>query len=117
MRVTTESGKPKRGANKFFRDNVEFPKFKPAFITLITDQEGHILVFPYTSLAPGEIEYYVRVFDVFESNGTFVNRVKIRNDRGIYLSRLIPVGNNEFWCVETETINDFDYIWVKYKAM
>ncbi len=117
MRFRRENGKRKRGADKFYRDNVEFPKFKPAFKTLITDQEGHILVFPYTLLDQGKIDYKARLFDVFDSNGTFVNRVKIKNDRGIDLRRVLPVGCGEFWCVETETINDFDLIWVKYKAM
>jgi hypothetical protein len=117
MRSRTEGGKRKRGASKFVRDNIEFPKFKPAFKKIMTDHEGHILVFVYSSLDQGKIDHEARLFDVFDSNGTFVNRVKIKNDRGIDLRSVIPVGSDEFWCVETETMNDFDLIWVKYKAM
>ena len=83
----------------------------------MTDHEGHILVFVYSSLDQGKIDHEARLFDVFDSNGTFVNRVKIKNDRGIDLPSVIPVGSDEFWCVETETMNDFDLIWAKYKAM
>jgi hypothetical protein len=115
MSIRYEKGIPKRGASKFVRDNVEFPVYKPVFKKLITDNEGHILVFVFSAYDQGENSLYAKSFDVFDSNGTFFNHVKINNNKGLCLYEVISISGNEFWCRETE--NEVDLVWVKYKGM
>lgn len=110
-----KGGKLKRGASKFVRDNIEFPPFKPAYKKIITDYEGHILVFGYSAFDQGKSDFLANSFDVFDSNGAFVNHVKFEDNQEFHIEKVVPVSGDEFWCLETE--DEFDLIFVKYKAM
>jgi hypothetical protein len=110
-----EGKQQKRHVNKFIRNNVEFPPFKPVFKNIITDNEGHILVFIFSSLDQGKSRYIANTFDVFDSSGTFVNNVKIEGNMELNIVKVISVSGNAFWFTETE--NDSDVVYVKYEAM
>ncbi len=114
-RLRMEGGTLKRGAGKFYRDNVEFPEFKPAFKRILTDKEGHILVFAFSESDQGKTAYGASSFDVFDSNGTFINHVKIEKEEDFFIGRTFPVKKNGFWCMETK--DEVDIAFVKYKAM
>ncbi len=113
-RLRREGGTWKRGAGKFYRDNVEFPEFKPAFKRILTDKEGHILVFDFSESDWGRIVWGAISFDVFDSNGSFINHVKIEKNEELSVGRIFPVKGNEFWCTEDDDVN---IMFVKYKAM
>jgi hypothetical protein len=103
----------KKGVNKFVSDNAEFPDFKPAFKKIITDRESHILVFTYTESDQGKSNNKATHFDVFDSDGTFVNYVKILDNKDLFIPRVISVENNEFWFHEEGSL---DTVFVKYKV-
>jgi hypothetical protein len=110
-----EGGIIKKGAGKFYRDNVEFPEFKPAFKMIVTDKEGHILVFPYSKAGQGKILIYARSFDVFDSKGIFLKHVKIEGNKDLSVFIIFCDSDNEFWCRERE--DDVETVFVKYKVM
>ncbi len=118
--VNIDSGKPQKGAGKFYRKNAEFPEFKPAFKKIITDIEDNILVFFYAS--PQESENNSlgeRRFDAFDSNGNYIGPVLLEGKAGINVFNLTSVRNNEFFCYEEESPDpdaSMDFIFVKYKA-
>jgi hypothetical protein len=115
MYFNREGGVLKRGPSKFIRDNIEFPEFKPAINKIITDVDGHIIVFPFLKSDGGKSPLLAHTFDVFDSNGSFINHVKIKNNKNFTTDRVISVKNNEFWCSETD--DEFDISFVKYEAM
>lgn len=115
MQYRIEGGVRKDGADQFTRDNIEFPDFKPALIKLITDIEGHIMVFPFLKSHNGKFELLVNTFDVFDSKGIFINQVKIKDNKDFYIARVISVKDNEFWCLEADF--ELGIRNVKYKAM
>ena len=110
-----EGGARKKGADQFTRDNIEFPDFKPALIKLITDIEGHILVFPFLKSHNGKFELLVNTFDVFDSQGIFINQVKTKDNKDFSITRVFSFKYNEFWCLESGF--ELGIIHVKYKAM
>jgi hypothetical protein len=114
MQFNSEGGVLKRGASKFVRDNIEFPPYKPALKNIITDKAGYILVFPFTKSDDGKIYWMAEAFDVYDSNGVFINHVEISGNKKFYITRVISLDNNEFWCSEEE---DLGVVFVKYKAM
>ena len=57
-------------------DNTKFPKFKPAFRSIIADSEGNILVFPHRI----KTEENFRYFDAFDSQGNFIASVRVIGD-------------------------------------
>jgi hypothetical protein len=61
------------------KNNVKFPKYKPAFKAISVDHEGYILVELYKEATIDDAS----VFDVYTSDGEFVNRVEIRNPGGL----------------------------------
>ena len=62
----SESGVP-----QFIREATEFPDKKPFFSGIMIDNEGYILASTFEDSNGGP------VFDVFSSNGRFVNRLNI----------------------------------------
>ena len=62
-------GVVKKGAPEFVRENTEFPRFKPYFNRMRVDEDGYIL-FQTHETATGGV-----VYDVFEPDGSFLNRV------------------------------------------
>jgi hypothetical protein len=63
----------KRGAPDYIVKNTKFPKYKPAFNSIITDSEGNIWVHPYRKNRKEE----GKCFDVFDKKGKFISEVKI----------------------------------------
>jgi len=72
--ITFFDGKSiKRGAPDFIVKNTEFPKYKPAYSSLLVDGEGNILVHPFIE----EEAKQPFVFDAFSPEGKFISRVEI----------------------------------------
>lgn len=61
------------------KNNVKFPKYKPAFKAISVDHEGYILVDIYNDATIDDAS----VFDVYTGDGEFVSQVEIRNPGGM----------------------------------
>jgi len=106
--VTSVEGKiVKKGAPDYMRKIVKFPKYKPAFNSIIVDSEGNIWVHPYRKNKEEEKKY----FDVFDKNGKFINEVKIIGNESYPFGGKIING-----CLWKRTMNEEGlYEIVKYK--
>jgi len=72
--ITFFDGKSiKKGAPDFIVKNTEFPKYKPAYSSLLVDGEGNILVHPFIE----EEAKQPFILDAFSPEGKFINRVEI----------------------------------------
>lgn len=85
----------KRGATSFITENTQFPEFKPAFNSILTDSEGNIWVHVFLENREEENNW----FDVFDAQGRFLNKVKICGDIAypFYRTKII---NNYFWMID-----------------
>jgi hypothetical protein len=61
------------------KNNVKFPKYKPAFKAISVDHEGYILVDIYDEATVDNAS----VFDVYTGDGNFINQVEFRNPGGL----------------------------------
>lgn len=95
MTHTTPEG-IKQGAPDYVVKNTKFPRFKPAFNDILVDSEGNIWIHPYNKNKEEENKY----FDVFDSKGKFVNRVKIV-EKPYYPFRAKIIGGY-LWNIETD---------------
>ena len=93
-----------------YKKNTEFPKLKPAFFNILVDSQGNILVSRYRN---NRNEDY-RNFDVFSSDGNFINTVQFtgissfpRNFDQIYFIK------NYVWIADTD--DDGLYKITKYR--
>lgn len=108
------NGRPRKGADKFTRENTTFPDYKPAFKKILTDYEGNILVFNYEKNGRGNSRFRAKSFDAFDSRGNYINRVEIGLEDGIYILKIASGKENVFW-----TIVETDYLdsgIIKYRA-
>jgi len=72
--ITFFDGKSiKRGAPDFIVKHTEFPKYKPAYSSLLIDGEGNILVHPFME----EQAKKAFIFEAFSPEGKFISRVEI----------------------------------------
>ncbi len=69
--VIATEGQTEKGAPDFIRDATKFPNYKPYFTNIKIDDEGYILV------KVNDPNSDVRHYDVFNSDGEFVNRFKL----------------------------------------
>lgn len=90
-------------ADRFMIDNTTFPEYKPVFKRFITDYEGNILVFTYTDSDNGKFPKSATEFDAFDSDGQFINHVKIANDAEIHIIRFFSDKNHIFWGQSSDT--------------
>ena len=90
-------------AEQFVIDNTVFPGEKPVFKRLFADYEGNILVFTYTDSDNGKFPKSASEFDAFDSDGKFINHVKIANGNEIHLMRLFSMKNRIFWGQSSST--------------
>ncbi len=105
--------KPKLGADKYTRDNIEFPEFKPVFKTIKTDSEGNILVFIVTKHDQSKLTAQTTCFDAFDSNGNFINHVKTKSNVEISAKNLYqPKGSTVIWL--PEFVDVLETKWIKY---
>ncbi|MCX6580500.1 MAG: hypothetical protein NT166_09975 [Candidatus Aminicenantes bacterium] len=93
-----------QGADQFMRDNTAFPEYKPVFKRVIADCEGNILIFTYTDSDNGKFSFFASEFDAFDSDGQFINHVKIANDAEISLIQLFSEKGFIFWGRSAEKI-------------
>jgi 6-bladed beta-propeller len=105
--------KKNKAYGKFYKENLEFPNYKPVFKQILTDNKGHILVFVFSERDQGKFNHGIFLFDVFDSNGSFINRVNVKNQDELLLKNFTPVKGNAFW----GTIDGPDVKFIKYKAM
>jgi hypothetical protein len=75
MSYTTGAGVT-RGAPDHIVKNTPFPRFKPAFSSLVVDSEGNILVHTYGGLKDETYRY----FDAFDARGKFIARVHVEGE-------------------------------------
>lgn len=93
-----------------FKKNTEFPKFKPAFFNILVDSQGNILVSRYRN---NRNEDY-RSFDVFNSDGNFINTVQFTGISSFPKNfHLVCFINNYVWIADTD--DDGLYKLTKYK--
>jgi len=85
------SGQMKKGAPDYIVKATSFPETKPPFFNLMTDAEGHILVFPYLDDRSAE----GKAFDVFSPEGRFLSFVKIEENK-FRLAKAAPWAEG-FW--------------------
>jgi hypothetical protein len=67
--TTNTNGTIEKGAPTYIRNNTDFPKYKPYFSEMHVDGEGYILFQTHETKDDGV------VYDVFDPNGQFVNKV------------------------------------------
>ena len=95
-----------------YKKNTEFPKFKPAFFNILVDSQDNILVSRYRN---NRHEDY-RSFDVFNSDGNFINTVQFLGissfPKNFYLVYFI---NNYVWIADTD--NEGLYKLTKYRIV
>ncbi len=115
MQSHMENGRVKQGAGKFYRDNAEFPEYFPAYKALTTDKEGHIFIFFYQRIN-GKPSYHSNYFDLFESNGKFINRITIKGTQALQAPFwFIWPAPSEFWSCRSKEKGSEEFVWVKYK--
>lgn len=89
--VHSQGGQVTQGAPDYMKDNVDFPKNKPAFNQIVVDSEGNILVSLYGK-NPSE-DY--KSFLAFDAQGRTIGEVKILE---VFFPRLgAQVLNGAFW--------------------
>jgi hypothetical protein len=89
----------KQGAPDYIKKNTAFPKLKPAFKNIITDDEGNIWVQLYHE----DRKRDERVFDVFDDKGEFIKSVEISGDTTFPAPsfKVTRIKNKTFWKIET----------------
>jgi hypothetical protein len=71
---TSTGGVVTQGAPEYIRKETHFPAYKPSFRSIQVDHEGYLLFSTYETTPEG------RVFDVFDSQARFVNRVTLPDE-------------------------------------
>ena len=89
----------KKGAPEYVKNNTAFPKYKPAFKNIISDDEGNIWVQPHNKNRETEEQF----FDVFDKKGKFIQSVEIIGDSSFPASSytVTRIKNKTFWKIET----------------
>ena len=95
MTFTSASG-IQQGAPDHVLKYTEFPRFKPAFMDIVVDSDGNILVLPYLNITDKESNY----FDAFDPNGTFIGEVQIQGDAPFPRRAIIQDG--AFWTTRAD---------------
>jgi len=85
------------GAPDYIANNTEFPKFKPAFNSILIDPEENIWVHTYKENRDEENRY----FDVFDKEGQFINHVRILGEAGFPFFKA-KIHKNHLWQIETD---------------
>lgn len=98
----------KDSAPNFFIDETDFPKQKPAFNNILCDSSGNIWVHTYHS----NIEEEDLFFDVFSSDGNYINTIEIKGIE-IYPFRRTKIVGDVFWIIVPD--NDGNRIVTKFK--
>jgi len=96
------------GAPDYIANNTEFPKYKPAFNSIIIDSEENIWVHTYKENRDEENRY----FDVFDKEGQFINHVRILGETRFQFFK-VKIHKNHLWQIETDK-EDFHTV-VKYR--
>jgi len=86
----------KQGAPHYIRDNTTFPKYKPAFKEVVTDDEGNIWV----RLFHENRELEDHLFDVFDKEGQFINRIQTFGETAFPSLWTSKIDNKIFWEIE-----------------
>ncbi len=86
----------KQGAPDYIKDNTIFPKYKPAFKDIVTDDEGNIWVRPFHEDRGLED----RLFDVFDKKGQFIKRIRVFGKSTFPSSLTSKIDNKVFWEIE-----------------
>ncbi|MCJ7582337.1 MAG: 6-bladed beta-propeller [Candidatus Aminicenantes bacterium] len=90
------SKETKQGAPDYIKDNTDFPKYKPAFKEIVTDDEGNIWVRPFHE--DRELENHL--FDVFDSNGKFIKKIQVFGETSFPSLLTSKIKNKNFWEIE-----------------
>lgn len=94
----------KRGASASITENTDFPKAFPPYRALRVDPEDNIWVVLWRSQAQKERS----VFDAFEADGTYINRVSIENNEPVpFRPFWLPDG---FWSIKTSNEGDYQIV-------
>lgn len=112
-KFNNDKGLIERGASKFYRNNAEFPRYKPAYQRIFTDWEGNILVFIYNQPNQSGLPGSANRFDVYDKNGTFIHRINL--SEGVQTLFLTFIAKDEFWSIAED--DNADTRFVKYKIM
>ncbi len=107
----TNGSKITRGAPVYVRDNTTFPGYKPAFVQIVVDHEGNILVVPFTSTAGKEKN--TAYFDAFDPQGKFIKKAAVDSKKLNFYRILFHKGH--VWTVIQD--EDEESILVKYKIV
>ena len=101
----------KKGAPDYVKNNTSFPKYKPAFKNIFSDEEANIWVQPYLLSRDKE----EKTFDVFNNAGDFLNRVEIIGDASFPAPpyKVTRLRNGIFWKIESDEEGFFRI--VRYK--
>jgi len=86
----------KQGAPGYIKDNTTFPKYKPAFKEIVTDDEGNIWVRPFHE----DRELEDRLFDVFDKKGQFIKRIRVFGKSTFPSSWTSKIDKKVFWEIE-----------------
>ncbi len=86
----------KQGAPDYIKDNTIFPKYKPAFKDIVTDDEGNIWVRPFHEDRGLED----RLFDVFDKKGQFIKRIRVFGKSPFPSFLTSKIDNKVFWEIE-----------------
>ncbi|MFC2160044.1 6-bladed beta-propeller [Acidobacteriota bacterium] len=86
----------KQGAPDYIKDNTDFPKYKPAFKEIVTDDEGNIWVKPYHE--DRDLEDYL--FDVFDKKGQFIKRIQVIGETAFPSFWTSKINKKIFWEIE-----------------
>ena len=89
----------KKGAPDYVKNNTSFPKYKPAFKNIISDDEGNIWIQSYNKNREVEEQF----FDVFDKKGKFILSVEIFGESSFPSSSytVTRIKNKAFWKIET----------------
>jgi hypothetical protein len=107
----TNGSKITRGAPGYVRDNTTFPKYKPAFVQIVVDPEGNILVVPFISTAGKEKN--TAYFDAFDPQGKFIKKAAVDSEKLNFYHILFHKGH--VWTAIQD--EDEESILVKYKII
>lgn len=89
----------KKGAPDYVKNNTSFPKYKPAFKNIISDDEGNIWIQSYNKNREVEEQF----FDVFDKKGKFIQNVEIFRESSFPSPsfKVALIKNKAFWKIET----------------
>lgn len=86
----------KQGAPDYIKDNTGFPRYKPAFKDIVTDDEGNIWVRPFHE--DRELEDFL--FDVFDKKGQFIKRIRVFGETTFPSFLTSKIDKKVFWEIE-----------------